>query len=175
MIEKKYIRYQNVSRVSLDVKMAFRFDEMYSELSEMVLIRVPNIDVLKSRSKLFKTVLCLYDNTDNSSINVDLYIDYFKNELPAFIKNDPTLIECNRNLVKDIGNNLKTIHDFKSAYPLSFLIVAFHYYVCKDLESELVQLIATTPGRHLSKIMDHLFVVCDYSESVRLFVERTNI
>ena len=37
--------------------MAFSFEDMESELSEMQLISVPNIDVLKSRSRLLYTVL----------------------------------------------------------------------------------------------------------------------
>jgi hypothetical protein len=158
--------------------MAFRFDDMDSELSEIMLIQVENIDMLKSRSQLFRNILIDYDV--NSSINVDWHVNNYFNELPTFTGNKwsdkATIFECNRMFVKELGrNNFKSVRDFRSGYPLSFLIVVFNYYGCKDLASDLDELIATTPGRHLSQIMDHLLVVCEYSKSVRQFVEKTNI
>ena len=88
--------------------MAFTFDDMHSELSELMLIQVQNIDVLKSRSQLFRNILCKHDNTDNSLINVDYHVNYFINELPAFVERT-TIVECNRLLVKDLGDKTKTV------------------------------------------------------------------
>ena len=82
--------------------MAFRIDDMDSELSEIMLIQVENIDMLKSRSQLFRNILSDYDV--NSSINVDCHVNNYINELPTFTGNKwsekATLFECNRHFVE---------------------------------------------------------------------------
>ena len=147
---------------------------MLSELSEIMLIQVENIDLLKSRSQLFRNILSDYEV--NSSINVDWHVNYFMNEYPTFTGNKwskkARLIECNRYLVKDLGNNLKTVFDFQKSYALSFTIVAFDYYGCDELQEELVHLIAQTPIKYF---MNHLFELSAESNSIRLFVEKVNL
>ena len=75
--------------------MAFTFDDMHSELSELMLIQVQNIDVLKSRSQLFRNILCEHDNTDNSWINVEYHVNYLEHShwsaFPIFLPFTPNI------------------------------------------------------------------------------------
>ena len=137
-------------------------------------IHVQNIDVLKSRSRLFRKILCGRDNIDNSLVNVDKHINIFINELPTFIQRATTLIEINRNLVKDLGNKSETVSNFINEYPLSFLIVKLNYYECDELQEELVHSIAETPERCVTKIMKYLIELSANSNSIRMFVEKVN-
>ena len=154
--------------------MAFTFDDMHSELSELMLIQVQNIDVLKSRSQLFRNILCKHDNTDNSLINVDYHVNYFINELPAFVERT-TIVECNRLLVKDLGDKTKMFNHFKNNYALRFLIVTFHYYGCDNLQKWLIHLIEETPERCLTKIMKLLIKSSENSDSIKTFVEKVTM
>ena len=133
-------------------------------------IQVQNIDLLKSRSQLFRNILIDYDV--NSSINVDWHINYFINELPTFIQRATTLIEINRNLVKDLGNKSETVSKFRNEYPLSFLIVTLNYYECGELQEELVHLITLTPERYLTSIMEYLIELSVCSDSIKKFLEK---
>ena len=154
--------------------MTFMFDDMHSELSELMLIQVQNIDVLKSRSQLFRNILCKHDNTDNSLINVDYHVNYFINELSPFRRDTTAYI--NRLIIKDLGDNTKTVNDFRYDYPLSQLIVSFNYYGCDQFQEELVNSIAAeTPERYLNSIMEFLIKLSDKSDSIKTFVEKVTM
>ena len=151
--------------------MAFSFEDMKSELSEMQLISVPNIDVLKSRSRLLYTVLDGFDiTTENPLINADYHVKNFKNELPSYMS-ITAIARCNRELLKYLGDSKKKIYDFKNNYHLSFLIVTFHYYGCDDLQEQLIDLIAETPDVYLTNIMEALNDLSGNSDSIKTFVK----
>ena len=145
----------------------FNFDEMRLELSEMRLLKVDNIDVLKSRSRLFERTLANYSAND-SSINIDYHVDYFIKELHFFKIADVYM--CNQLFVKDLANSLTTIEDFRARYPLTFLIVVLNFYECKVLLQELVNLMAQTKWRYLNGILQYLIDCSENSDSIRCFV-----
>ena len=120
--------------------MAFCFEEMESELSDMLLISLPNIDVLKSRSILLHAVLESYDNTtENPSLNVDWHVTQFCKELPHFSISN--LSNMNIDFVRHLGNEKTTITDFVNYYSLDALIVMINYYKCLVLDIQLIQLV----------------------------------
>ena len=166
-VKEKYMKvFNKIIRILL-------LADMDSE--EIMLIQFENIFQLQSKSRLFRKILSWYD--DNSSINVDLHVNNFINELPTFTGNEwskkAILFECNRHFVKELGrDNFQTIFHFLNKFPLSFLIVAFKYYECEYLENDLVHLIADT-SRYHSHFMDQLD---EFKESncIRQFVEKVN-
>ena len=101
--------------------------------------------------------------------DVDHQVKYFRNELPAFMTRT-AVVECNRLLVKDLGDSTKTIKHLRSSYALSFLIVTFQYYGCDDLLKELIHLIEEAPERCLTQIIEYLIEVSENSESIQSFV-----
>ena len=145
------------------------FNQYYMEFNEE--IKVKNIDVLKSRSRLFRKILCELDNIDDYLINVDCHIDFYMNELPPLVKQSKIIVN-NRYLVKDLGDKSKTVYDFKHEYALRFLIVQFDYYGCDELQEGLVHLISETPEKYLPKLMDYLNELSECSDIIKNFVEK---
>ena len=140
-----------------------------------MVICVQDIDLLKSRSRLFRNCLHEHDIAEDTWINADYHVDYVKNELPVIFKRT-SIANCNRLLIKDLGDCTKTVYDFKHGYALSHLIVSFNYYGCDQLQEQLVNFIATeTPERPLKSIMKYLVELSENSDSIKTFVEQVTM
>ena len=127
---------------------------MESELSDMLLISLPNIDVLKSRSRLLHKILDGYDNTtENPLINIDWHVSQFCKELPHFSISN--LINMNKDFIRHLGDKKTTISDFVYCYSFDALIVMINYYQCSVLEIQLILLVKDDYDILFSTI-DHL-------------------
>ena len=155
-----------IVKVVIKFEMTFCFEHMESELSDMLLMSLPNIDVLKSRSRLLHTILDGYDNTtENPLINIDWHVRQFYKELPHFSISN--LINMNKDFIRQLGNRETTISDFVYCYSFDALIVMINYYQCSVLEIQLILLVKDD--------YDILFSTIDHSKWTELMINSKSI